>query len=1320
MPKVTEQSAVDDGNEDDFKSRLAEYHEEQLELREEGKPNDLDEDYHEVEDGFKVTSWIWERLYNYQKTGVRWLLKLHNEYVGGILADEMGLGKTIQIAVFLRCIAESQQFSRIFDFSGLGPVLVVCPATLMAQWVRELNTWFPRCRAAIFHHTGSFTGSRKALLRAMKTPRKNGSVVITSYTTYTNYHEDFKKVNWHYVILDEGHKIRNPDAKTTMCLKELRTPHRLLLSGSPLQNNLKELWSLIDFVYPGRLGGLKEFSERFAIPITQGGYANANKLQVRIAYKCACLLRDAINPYMLQRFKRDVEMVLQLPNKSEQILFCDLTPLQRSLYIEYLESKEIKSILAGTADAFVGLINLRKLCNHPDLMTGGPNRHGNLDESDDSDDSGGSDRPENIDNEFGAPSRSGKLMVVESLLKLWFKQKQKVLLFSQGRQMLVILEKLIISHGYDYLIMDGSTAIGTRHNLVRRFNKDPDVFIFLLTTKVGGLGLNLTGANRVIIYDPDWNPATDAQARERAWRIGQNQQVTIYRLMTSGTIEEKIYQRQIFKQFLANRVLVDPKQKRFFKTNDLHELFTLGDATIDREHGTETASVFASKYAEINKETYREPKTLKDESKDQDEYVLKHLLENAGVNSALIHDKIVNESAESRADMQLIEEQADAVARRATEVLKRAHKRHQNFVQYACASSSKKSIFGQKKASFFANKEGDQEPPSNSVKKISLSPDYDDSLPTMLNGGMKKRKSNESAKESGSGALSSSQLTQSIKRQRNDQLEPIEACEERNEDLPPEIRNFPSLIPTQKKLDISLGDKYEKLAEDIRQFFISKDGTATTSEIVGKFKNRVPNQDSFVFRSILRKLAAQLPNSFWALKDEFNQMEYDDREPNVVDDSMEVDEGVVDSYDGVTTWQFSQLKADIISSVAFSDDGELLATGDRGGRIVIFARNNGWNASGNRSTDYNSHEPEFDYLKSLEIEEKINQIKWLKKKNQSNFILSTNDKTIKLWKISERERRVAEGNYNLSYVNGTAKRNASELVLPKLEKMDLVVEVSPRRVYSNAHTYHVNSISVCADQETFLSADDLRINLWHHEITSETFMIVDLKPNNMEELTEVITSAEFHPRSDYLFGYGSSKGLARICDTRTNAIADKPSITLDARDEMRGFFSEIVSSLSDISFSKSGKYLLTRDYLSCYVWDLANPSKPVETYQVHEYLKSKLANLYENDSIFDKFTVCWGKNDDNILTGSYHNYFHTFNRPNRAESIFEANIALYNNRRNMSEADHGNSTIGKRLRNDINVDNMNFDRKILNCAYHPSNDIIALAVSNNLFLYSGR
>jgi len=273
-------------------------------------------------------------------------------------------------------------------------------------------------------------------------------------------------------------------------------------------------------------------------------------------------------------------------------------------------------------------------------------------------------------------------------------------------------------------------------------------------------------------------------------------------------------------------------------------------------------------------------------------------------------------------------------------------------------------------------------------------------------------------------------------------------------------------------------------------------------------------------------------------------------------------------------WRFSQIKgnietdesptdADIISCVEFSHDGELLATGDKGGRVVIFQRDqSGTYLNGIRTSEYNvystfqSHEPEFDYLKSLEIEEKINQIKWLKKKNAANFIISTNDKTVKLWKISERERKMADGSYNLRHDDGSGRPTNGTLMLPRLVPMELIVEASPRRVYANAHTYHINSISVNSDQETFISADDLRINLWHHEITNQSFNIVDIKPTNMEELTEVITAAEFHPSYCHIFAYSSSKGIIRLCDMRDSALCDGSARIFEEKEDpsLRSFF----------------------------------------------------------------------------------------------------------------------------------------------------------------------
>ncbi|XP_021565196.1 serine/threonine-protein phosphatase 2A 55 kDa regulatory subunit B delta isoform-like [Carlito syrichta] len=329
------------------------------------------------------------------------------------------------------------------------------------------------------------------------------------------------------------------------------------------------------------------------------------------------------------------------------------------------------------------------------------------------------------------------------------------------------------------------------------------------------------------------------------------------------------------------------------------------------------------------------------------------------------------------------------------------------------------------------------------------------------------------------------------------------------------------------------------------------------------------------------------------------------------------------------------LTADIISTVEFNCSGDLLATGDKGGRVVIFQREQENKSRPHPRGEYNvystfqSHEPEFDYLKSLEIEEKINKIRWLPQQNAAHFLLSTNDKTIKLWKISERDKR-AEG-YNLKDEDGRLRDpfRITALRVPILKPMDLMVEASPRRIFANAHTYHINSISVNSDHETYLSADDLRINLWHLEITDRSFNIVDIKPANMEELTEVITAAEFHPHQCNVFVYSSSKGTIRLCDMRSSALCDRHSKFFEEPEDpsSRSFFSEIISSISDVKFSHSGRYMMTRDYLSVKVWDLNMESRPVETHQVHEYLRSKLCSLYENDCIFDKFECCWNGSD---------------------------------------------------------------------------------------------
>jgi len=441
----------------------------------------------------------------------------------------------------------------------------------------------------------------------------------------------------------------------------------------------------------------------------------------------------------------------------------------------------------------------------------------------------------------------------------------------------------------------------------------------------------------------------------------------------------------------------------------------------------------------------------------------------------------------------------------------------------------------------------------------------------------------------------------------------------------------------------------------------------------------------------------------------------------------------MDRENGDVQWCFSQVKgtieeevteADIISTVEFNHDGELLATGDKGGRIVIFQRedvprHDPRYGEYNVYSTFQSHEPEFDYLKSLEIEEKINKIKWLRQQNASHFLLSTNDKTVKLWKISERCTR-AEG-FNLRDENGRPKdsKELNSLIVPAVKPSELVVEASPRKIYANAHTYHINSISINSDEETFLSADDLRINLWHIGVTDQSFNIVDIKPTNMEELTEVITASEFHPKECNLFVYSSSKGTVRMCDMRSSALCDKYAKLFEEQEDpaTRSFFSEIISSIADVRFSFSGRYMLTRDYLTVKVWDLNMETKPVETYHVHDYLRTKLCSLYENDCIFDKFECAWNGTDTSIMTGSYNNFFHIFDRNSKQDLCLEASRQYTLPKQPLKPKKISMATGAKRKKDEITVDCLDFNRKILHTAWHPKDNIIAVAATNNLYLF---
>lgn len=714
-------SKIDDGDESVYQWRLSDWVERRSRARRRNKEreglsveDDGEEEWHKPSPdqpdhrldaaGLKIPGDIYPSLFDYQKTGVQWLAELYDQKVGGIVGDEMGLGKTIQVISFLAALHYSKKLSK--------PVLIVAPATVLQQWVSEFHRWWPPMRVSILHSSGSGMlnvgkeeryededlwedqqrpkQSSKAAKKVVDRVSKHGHVLVTTYAGLQSYGDVLIPTEWEYVVLDEGHKIRNPNTQITIYCKELLTPNRIILSGTPMQNNLVELWSLFDFINPMRLGSLVAFRDQFETPIRIGGYANASNLQVMMAQKCAETLKDTISPYLLSRTKKDV--AADLPKKSEQVLFCKLTKYQRDMYEYYIQTQGLAGVLNKTKPSFHAIDYLRKICNHPDLVN--PKLK---------------DKP---GHSWGSASNSGKMQVAKALVHMWKRLGHKTLLFTQGRQMLDILEAFVRRQkDIGYLRMDGATPIKERQRLVDRFNNDPDIHLFLLTTRVGGLGVNLTGANRVIIYDPDWNPSVDVQARERAWRLGQKKEVTIYRLMTAGTIEEKIYQRQIFKQFLANKVLNDPKQRTTLNLSDMHDLFTLGN---DEDGGTETGQLFKGtevkprvtskitpgdrnidlpdQHAHIAKAMAQSQADGVDErledidgvaglaeynadgesdSAEQEDRIMAGIFAKT-VHEALEHDAVVNGKRVIRADPAILKREADRVAREAAQHLRRS------------------------------------------------------------------------------------------------------------------------------------------------------------------------------------------------------------------------------------------------------------------------------------------------------------------------------------------------------------------------------------------------------------------------------------------------------------------------------------------------------------------------------------------------------------------------------------------------------------------------------------------------------------------------
>jgi len=570
-------------------------------------------------DGSKVENYplpirINTELRKYQQDGVNWLAFLNKYKLHGILCDDMGLGKTLQTI----CIIAGDDYHRHVNYVEKGtvdfqplPSLVICPPSLVGHWFYEIKKF---CDSSMRPMTYMGNPAERAAQRKMF---KDHNVLIMSYDIMRNDIDILSTMHFNYCVLDEGHIIKNAKTKLTMAAKRLHSNHRLILPGTPIQNNVLELWSLFDFLMPGFLGTEKLFNEVYSKPILASKDPKCSQKDQESGVLAMEALHRQVLPFLLRRLKEDV--LADLPPKIIQDRYCSLSPLQIRLY-DYFSKTQLKQNISedvkeepelqkqqqeeeekksnnggGATHIFQALQYLRKLCSHPSFVLNPQHPQYNT-----------------ILKEFSLPpseindiSHSPKLVSLKELLlecgigtsnhqQQTLKSstasanasineissttnQHRVLIFAQMKQMLDIVEnELFKKHlpSITYLRMDGATEAMKRHHIVNQFNSDPTIDVLLLTTHVGGLGLNLTGADTVIFLEHDWNPMKDLQAMDRAHRIGQKKVVNVYRLITSGTLEEKIMGLQKFKLNIANTVInQDNSSLQTMSTNELLNLF---------------------------------------------------------------------------------------------------------------------------------------------------------------------------------------------------------------------------------------------------------------------------------------------------------------------------------------------------------------------------------------------------------------------------------------------------------------------------------------------------------------------------------------------------------------------------------------------------------------------------------------------------------------------------------------------------------------------------------------------------------------------------
>ncbi|ORY17566.1 SNF2 family N-terminal domain-domain-containing protein [Clohesyomyces aquaticus] len=469
-------------------------------------------------------------LKEYQLKGLQWMISLYNNNLNGILADEMGLGKTIQTISLITYLIEKKHQP--------GPYLVIVPLSTLTNWNNEFEKWAPSVQRIVYKGPPNQRKQHQQQIRWGQF-----QVLLTTYEFIIKDRPILSKIKWIHMIVDEGHRMKNANSKLSSTITQYYTTrYRLILTGTPLQNNLTELWAMLNFVLPTIFKSVKSFDEWFNTPFANTGGQDKMELTEEEQLLIIRRLHKVLRPFLLRRLKKDVEK--DLPDKTERVIKCNFSALQAKLYKQLVthnnfqvsDGKGGKTGMRGLSNM---LMQLRKLCNHPFVF-------------------------EQVEDQMN-PSRvtndllwrtSGKFELLDRILPKFQASGHRVLIFFQMTQIMNIMEDFLRLKGMAYLRLDGSTKADDRSELLRLFNApDSPYFCFLLSTRAGGLGLNLQTADTVIIYDSDWNPHQDLQAQDRAHRIGQKNEVRILRLITSNSVEEKILERANFKLDMDGKVI---------------------------------------------------------------------------------------------------------------------------------------------------------------------------------------------------------------------------------------------------------------------------------------------------------------------------------------------------------------------------------------------------------------------------------------------------------------------------------------------------------------------------------------------------------------------------------------------------------------------------------------------------------------------------------------------------------------------------------------------------------------------------------------------